>query len=235
MKLRIEAFIAGVTDPFATEVRYHCACWKKYVKITYNQAEKSDSSSHILCMEQAEKEMLQHVRKVILEDNEPRSLNGLLWDYNQLLEGKDLPSCEQAVQVKNLITKEFGSEIGFHVRYHRNKGTIVYDARSAGSYVEAAINSWGLSDEHLFKNVASRMRKQSQNAPNFAWPPHASELEKTTEPMPEIIQLLTWLNNPNQAINTEPDIRTQAVSDIVEALMTGKRTHFQVGLSSYKS
>ena len=59
--------------------------------------------------------------------------------------------------IKNMIQKEFNKEIGFHNRYHKNKSTIVYDTSSGGSFVEAAIHSWGVDDEQLLNTVARRL------------------------------------------------------------------------------
>lgn len=40
--------------------------------------------------------MLQHVKLVIFEENEPRTLTGLLKDYNQLLDNNRFQRCEKA-------------------------------------------------------------------------------------------------------------------------------------------
>ena len=31
MKMRLATFIVGSTDPFATDIRYDAACWRKHI------------------------------------------------------------------------------------------------------------------------------------------------------------------------------------------------------------
>lgn len=191
---RLSIFVAECMDPFAYEVRYHKPCWLRYVhSSTEDDQENNENDQRNLI----QKRMFDHVRSVIFEEKEPRSLTGLLWDYNILLESSHLPTCEQTIQLKTLLIKEFGEDIGFHVRYHRNKGTIVYDASAGGSYIEAAINSWGVSDNQLLLNVAKRMKMYSKDANGMTWPPRAADLEENINPPLEILKLVTLLQNPN--------------------------------------
>ena len=59
-----------------------------------------------------------------------------------------------------MLQNEFKDKIGFHARFHKNQSTIVYDAPAGGSYIEAAIYSWGISDEQLLHNVARRLSEK---------------------------------------------------------------------------
>ena len=72
MKYRLVTFIAACTDPFADEIRYHPTCWRKYIRST------SDDYNSIPYQNVQRLEIDQlifiHVRKVIFQDNEPRTL-----------------------------------------------------------------------------------------------------------------------------------------------------------------
>ena len=61
-----------------------------------------------------------HVRKVIFQDNEPRTLKGLLDDYNHLFSNLNFPKCERTSKVKSILEKEFGDAIGSHNRFQKN-------------------------------------------------------------------------------------------------------------------
>ena len=137
--------------------------------------------------------MFIHVRKVIFQDNEPRTLKRLLDNYNHLLSNHNFPKCERTSKLKSILKKEFGDVVGFHNRFQKNQSSIVYDASKGGSYIEAAINAWGISDDDLLRNIASRLRKKTKNFTNLTWPPHPKHLD-TTPDMPEVLlKFLIWL------------------------------------------
>ena len=46
-----------------------------------------------------------------------------------------------------MLQKEFGQSVGFH-------NHIVFDVLKCGTYIEAAINFWGISEHDMLKNVA---------------------------------------------------------------------------------
>ena len=58
---------------------------------------------------------LNHVHQVIIDLNEPRTLQGLLLDYNNILRnfGHDESSTKSST-IKQMIEKEFKNKIGFH-------------------------------------------------------------------------------------------------------------------------
>ena len=95
--------------------------------------------------------------KIIFQDNKPRTLKGLLDDCNHLLSNHNFPKCEQTSKLKSILEKEFGDAIGFHNRFQKNQSSIVYDVLKGSSYIQAAINAWGISDL-LSRSVASRLR-----------------------------------------------------------------------------
>ena len=67
---------------------------------------------------------------------------------------------------------------------------------TGGSYIQAAIESWGISDEQLIKNVACRMRDKLSGETGMTWPPYIDDLETSEEPNVLLQKFLTWLKNP---------------------------------------
>ena len=61
---------------------------------------------------------LKHVHEVILDLNEPRTLQGLLLDYSDILHnfGYDESSTKSST-IKQMIEKEFKNKIRFHDRF----------------------------------------------------------------------------------------------------------------------
>ena len=70
-----------------------------------------------------------------------------------------------------MLQKEFKDQPGFHNRLLKNQSTLVYDTKAGGSYVEAAINSWGISDEKLVTTAASRIKNKVSSSLKLPWPP----------------------------------------------------------------
>ena len=95
-----------------------------------------------------------------------------------------------------MIEKEFKNKIGLHDSFVKNISTIVYNASAGGSYIEAAINSWGVSDEQLINTVARRLKEKLTGDASIDWPPHVEELEQDERPNDLLRKLLTWLKNP---------------------------------------
>ena len=98
LRSRILSFIDSWHDPYAAEIRYHPMCWKKY--ITYKERDiplqkVRQSGVRIL--------MLKHVKKVIFESNEPRSLKCLLDDYNILLTDYNMNKISRVTTVKEML------------------------------------------------------------------------------------------------------------------------------------
>ena len=110
---------------------------------------------------------------------------------------------------------------------------IVYNTSTGGSYIEAAIYSWGISDEQLLNNVARRLKEKLTGDPGMSWPPHVDELEDIVEPNVLLRQLVTWLKDPTTTDFTEPcnDPQIAALSSLLLSFITGKRSSFQASLS----
>ena len=84
MRDRIVTLIDTTPDPFATEIRYHRSCWKKHAKPCYNSS-LDDNQIHLqeVRLTEVQQTFFNHVCTVVLEMNKPRTLQGLLLDYNQ--------------------------------------------------------------------------------------------------------------------------------------------------------
>ena len=87
MRDRILAVIDAVNDPFASEIRYHRSCWKKYIRPLYDSEECDDSKLHLQNVRFVEVQHMffQHIHSSVLQMHEPRTLQGLLQDYNNLM------------------------------------------------------------------------------------------------------------------------------------------------------
>ena len=126
---------------------------------------------------------LKHVQKVILELNEPRTLQGLLEDCKTNLHNFGFPTNSvKYAAIKTLVQNEFGDDVGFDLWYHRNQSTLIYDNREEGSYIEAAIYFWVVSDEQLLNTVARHLNDQLKNYPGMKKLPNIGELENDKEP-----------------------------------------------------
>ena len=56
-----------------------------------------------------------------------------------------------------MLQKEFGETVGFHNRVHKTKNAIVYDVLKGGSFIESAVNLWGISIDSMIKHVAKHI------------------------------------------------------------------------------
>eukprot|EP00794_Sanderia_malayensis_P017851 gene17851-19634_t len=235
MRECILAVIRCTPDPFAAEIRYHKSCWKKYISPTYSW-ESNDQRFHLQDVHLSEvKEMFfSHVRKVVIEMNEPRTLKGLLLDYENMLRnfGFDTNTTKTST-IKNMLQKEFDDKIGFHNRYHKNMSTIVYDTSSGGSFIEAAMYSWGVDDEQLLNTVARRLKNNFAGDARMSWPPRVDELEQKEEPNLLLRKFLTWLKDP-AAKDFDENCKSPEIASLASLLysfISGNRSSFQTKLS----
>lgn len=235
MKQRLSVFISSVAiDPtkvFAIELRYHQECWLKYVyDYRYEPSDTSPCDEQFL---EAKTIFLRHVESVVFEEGELRTLKGLLEDFCNVLKNFGIDSsCKRTSTVKEMLQEKFGDRIGFHTRYRKNESTLVYDTSGGGGYIEAAINSWGITTEQLLKNVAGRL-KEELHSPGITWPPHIEELEEFSEENDLLKKFLIWLKFPPRS-NYEDNIldpSVQAIASILLSYITGKRGSFQTKLS----
>ena len=143
LRERLLVFISSCSDPFATEIRYHPECWRRYLSnVKVSDERLPFQNVHI---EEVKQLFLNHVSKVIFEENEPRTLKGLMDDYNGMMTNYNFQAINRTANIKEMLEKEFGESIGFHNRLHKNKSAIVYDVSKARSFIELAINFWRVS------------------------------------------------------------------------------------------
>ena len=132
--------------------------------------------------------------------------------------------------MKDILIQEFEEDIEFHRRSQQNVSEVVYDRRAAGTYVEAALSSLGISDDQLVRNVAVRLRKQVKATNTVPWPPYVSELEREEDLSELLLKLITWLKHPNRLeVDDNPPVRS--IGSILTSYITEKRTAFEVNLS----
>jgi hypothetical protein len=229
MRDRILAVTDSTTDPFASEISYHRSCWKKFIRPLYEAGTESDFKVHMpnVMLSEVKHMFLEHVRHVILELSEPRTLQGLVSDYNDNLKnfGYDINKTRSSY-VKQMIEDEFGTSVGFHERFHKNQSIIVYDTSAGGSYVEAALYAWGITDDQLLNVAAKRMRENISFDDHLQWPPHVQDLCKSENPTSLLRKFVTWLKAPNFANFADPcdDPEIVSLSSLLWSYITGRRT-----------
>lgn len=153
MRSRILTLIKATNDPFATEIRYHRACWRNYVTKLDDNIDEDCLHLENVRLSEVKEMCFQHARTVIFEQHELRSLQGLLSDYKNMLKNFGFEcSGTKSSTIKDMLQNEFKDKIDFHGRLHKNESTLVYDLSA-----EAAIYSWGVSDDQLINTVARRL------------------------------------------------------------------------------
>ena len=167
---------------------------------------------------------------MIFTYHEFRTLQSLLHDYIRITSNYGHDSNIKSNYLKQMLIKEFGDCIAFYERPQRNLSDIVYDNNAAGSYVEAALLSLGISDDQLLKNVASRLNNDIHNSKTMPWPVFIPDLEKTEKSSELLMKLITLLKTPNKKdIDSSP--RVKAIASILTYYITANRTEFTTNLS----
>ena len=226
MRERLLAIIAMFPkdDCFFADIHYHKKCWDKYV--THSRRTRKIPQQGVFTSE-VNAVFIEHVQHIVCQLKEPRTLKGLLDDYHNILfdlRGEDKQF--KTSYIRNIISEEFGDQFSFHNRVHKNASTFVFDSSEGGSFLESAVNSWGLPIEELLRNVARRINESAKDIPQMPWPP--SIYSVTTEaPENFFTQFVSWLVSPEKKEATlTPEI--YAIGSLLQALVTGKRTTFQV-------
>ncbi len=202
MRDRINTLIEFADDdPYAFEIRYHLKCWLKYVRRFQKMSEDDKlPRMHNVTLREAQTIFFDHIRTVICEEHELRSLQSLLRDYNVMISRYGFPtSGVKSSYIKDILTRHFEGKIGFHSRPHRNQSDIVYDMTGGGSYVEAALSSCGVTSEQLVRNVADVLRNDIKSIQLVPWPPRVEELEEAEDLSPLTVQLLSALHEKKGA------------------------------------
>ena len=77
-------FVDSGTDPFAVEIRYHLECWLQYVSHPKLSDQDHLHLQNVTLME-AKSLFFRHVKEVIFENHEIRTLQSLVKDYQKTL------------------------------------------------------------------------------------------------------------------------------------------------------
>ena len=102
-------FVNNRSDVFAAEVQYPKSCWKNYTRPVGLCDDEQNSHIHNVEILEVKQMFLKHVRKVILELNEPRTIQGLLADYKTILHNFGFPTNSvKPAAIKTLIQKDWG-------------------------------------------------------------------------------------------------------------------------------
>ena len=230
---RLDTLISSIPDchnAFGLEIRYHRKCWLE--NISNKDPLTDESSQHLqkVNFREAQALFFEYIQQVIFRDHEIRTLQSILQEYNRILSNYGHDSKVKSSYLKEILIKEFQGDIGFQERTQRNMSEIVYDTRAAGTYIEAALLSLGISDEQLLKNIASRMNEQIHQTHTIAWPPYIPDLEKHEETNELLSKLITWLKCPNKKdIDESPCVR--ALASMLTSYVTGKHTAFMTNIS----
>ena len=194
MRNRINCLIDSITDPFSTEIRYHHKCWLKYVGQYQNMSvEEKLPLMHDVTYREAQTMFIDHVRQVVFVDHKIITLQGLLHEYKNIMGTYGLPNLGvKSSYVKEMLVREFGDGIGFHVTPRKNQSEVVYDT-SGTSYIEAVISLLGINNDQLVQNVASMLRNKIRKVRKLPWPPQVRELEQEEDASSLLVQLISLL------------------------------------------
>ena len=134
---------------------------------------------HDVTYREAQTMFIDHVRQVVFVDHEIITLQGLLRAYKSIMGTYGLPNLGvKSSYVKEMLVREFGDGIGFHVTPGKNQSEVVYDTSGSTSYIEAVISLLGINNDQLVQNVASMLRNEIRKARKLPWPPQVRELEQ---------------------------------------------------------
>ena len=221
MRRRISCLIDSTPDPFAADILYHNLCWLKYALMRNNEENYHTQNINI---DDARNLFFGHVDKVLFQEREIRSLQSLLSDYKLIVGdyGYDVGNIKSSY-LKEILVKEYGQSIGFKERPQKNHSDWVYDVAGGGTYIDAAINSTGVSDEQLMKNLCGRLHVKIKETKSVSWPPRIDQLEEEENICTSLIQLLSWLKHPNtDSLDYRPN--TLCIASIVTQYVTGQRS-----------
>ena len=113
-----------------------------------------------------------------------------------------------------------------HNRYQKNESTLVLNRCRGGSFLESALNSWGLPIEDLLHNVACQVNEEAKNPPHISWPLSIANLSKEFS-QNFFTKFVGWLIKlKKKEMDLTPEV--YAMASLLQSLVTNKRTEFQV-------
>jgi hypothetical protein len=221
---------SALSDPFASDILYHHACWLKHIN---NRKVVPDDAMHLqnVCLTEARNLFFKHVDFIIFTECEIRSLQSLLADYKRIVGDYGYAVGDvKSSYLKELLIKEYQDKIGFRSRSDKNKSEWVYGVGGGGNYIEAAMSSFGISDEQLLQNLAPRLSKNIKETTAVFWPPHLNELAEGEELCELLLKLLNWLKEPkrktvNLPVNVsilKSSLSTMTIAGLPSAISCGQ-------------
>ena len=201
MRDKINCLIEYVgDDPYAYEIRYHKSCWLNHVR-KYQKLSEDDKMPLMqsVTFREAQTIFFDHVRVVIFQEHELRSLQSLLSDY-QLIVSKYGFATDgvKSSYIKELLIREFKEAVGFHPQPQKNVSELVYDTTAGGSYIEAALTSMGVSSDQLVSNLSKCIVEDVKSTGTVPWPPTVDELEEPEELSPILLKLVSSLRGKSK-------------------------------------
>ena len=161
-------------NPFAADIHYQKS-WDKYIS-NISAKKRREHVQDVTCKE-VDTVFIDHVQRTVCQLNEPRTLKGLLNDYHNFL--FDIRGEEKVYKTsysKTVVSEEFKDQTIFHNRCQKNESTLVLNLCGGGSFLESALNSWGLPIEDLLHNVARQVNEDEKGLPQMPWPPSIANL-----------------------------------------------------------
>ena len=233
LRQRLIALIDCTPDPWATEIPYHESCMKHYLRPTYDLSDARTLNIHNVSLPVIRQLFFKHIRKTIVEYNEPRTLRSLLSDYELIANNSGITvGTIKTSYIKELVEKEFKDELGFHERYHHNQSTIVFKRGEGGSFIEAALYSWGISDEQIVNTAARRLKEHLKENKGPSWPPSVEDMEKDEKPNLLLYKFVCWLRNPaDKDFASDPGAAT--LTSLIESRITNKRTLLKERIAAF--
>ena len=232
MRDRINCLIDSISDPFSTEIRYHHKCWLKYIgQYQKMSVEEKLPLMHDVTYREAQTMFIDHVRQVVFVDHEIITLQGLLREYKSIMGTYGLPNLGvKSSHVKEMLVREFGCDIGFHVSQRKNQSEVVYDTSGSSSYIETVISLLGIDNDQLVQNVASMLRDEIRKTRKLLWPPRVRELEQEEDASPLLVQLISSLRKSGPVT---PDAKVLALASMLTYYATSSPTTTSVNLGMH--
>ncbi|CAB3995671.1 Hypothetical predicted protein [Paramuricea clavata] len=183
-----------------------------------------------VCLSEARSLFFRHVDSIVFANCEIRSLQSLLANHKRIVSDYGYAVGDiKSSYLKDLLINEYQDTIGFKERSEVNKSMWVYDVGGGGNYIEAAISSFGISDEQLLQNVIQRLSKKIKDTSSVPWPPRIDHLEEGEELCELLLKLLTWLKQPKRkTVDLSP--ATLSLASMITYHVTVQRTTTVINL-----
>ena len=93
--------------------------------------------------------------------------------------------------VKEVLFKEYGDDVGFLERPEKSKREFVYGIKDGVNYMEAAFDSFGITDEQLILKLPPRLSKHINEVPLLNWCPTVEQFLEEESVSQLLIELIS--------------------------------------------